>query len=194
LQNTAFTRTLVFARTKHGADKIVKQLIRAGIRAAAIHGNKSQNVRQRTLDAFKSNRPPILVATDVAARGLDVDGISHVINFDLPDVAEMYVHRIGRTARAGASGIATSFCAREERDQLRQIERLTRRTLVVEHNQPVYPREATPVHTPIANGKRAANLKSQRPLTQGAITAPRPGGGRPTNAKRRHFARGRRSA
>jgi ATP-dependent RNA helicase RhlE len=194
LQNTAFTRTLVFARTKHGADKIVKQLIRAGIRAAAIHGNKSQNVRQRTLDAFKSNRPPILVATDVAARGLDVDGISHVINYDLPDVPEMYVHRIGRTARAGASGIATSFCGREERDQLRQIERLTRRTLTVEHNQPEYPREATPVQTPVANGKRAANSKPQRPLNRGEITASRPGRGRPVNAKRRHLARSRRSA
>ena len=140
LQNTAFTRTLVFARTKHGADKIVKHLVRAGIRAAAIHGNKSQNVRQRTLDAFKSNRPPVLVATDIAARGLDVDGISHVINYDLPDVPEMYVHRIGRTGRAGATGIATSFCGRDERDQLRQIERLTRRTIAVEQNQPEYPK------------------------------------------------------
>jgi ATP-dependent RNA helicase RhlE len=194
LQNTACTRTLVFARTKHGADKIVKQLIRAGIRAAAIHGNKSQNVRQRTLAAFKSNQPPILVATDVAARGLDIDGISHVINYDLPDVAEMYVHRIGRTARAGASGIATSFCAREERGQLRQIERLTRRTLTVEYQQPEYPRDATPVHTPIANGTRAAKLKPQRPLKGGEIIAPRPGKGRPVNAKRRHLARGRRSA
>ena len=159
LQNTAFTRTLVFARTKHGADKIVKQLIRAGIRAAAIHGNKSQNVRQRTLDAFKSNRPPILVATDVAARGLDIDDISHVINYDLPDVPEMYVHRIGRTARAGASGIATSFCGREERDQLRQIERLTRRTLTVEQSQPEYPREATAVATRPTNARRPADSK-----------------------------------
>ena len=139
LQNTAFTRTLVFARTKHGADKIVKHLVRAGIRAAAIHGNKSQNVRQRTLDAFKSNRPPVLVATDIAARGLDVDGISHVINYELPEVPEIYVHRIGRTGRAGATGIATSFCGRDERDQLRQIERLTRRTITVEQNQPEYP-------------------------------------------------------
>jgi ATP-dependent RNA helicase RhlE len=194
LQNTAFTRTLVFARTKHGADRIVKQLIRAGIRAVAIHGNKSQTVRQRTLAAFKSNQPPILVATDVAARGLDVDGISHVINYDLPDVAEMYVHRIGRTARAGASGIATSFCAREERGQLRQIERLTRRTITVEYQQPEYPRDATPVHTPIANGTRAAKLKPQRPLRGGENAAPRPGKGRPVNAKRRHLARGRRSA
>ena len=98
LQNTAITRTLVFSRTKHGADKIVKQLAKAGIRAAALHGNKSQSVRQRTLGSFKSNQPPVLVATDIAARGLDVDAISHVINYDLPDVAEVYVHRIGRTA------------------------------------------------------------------------------------------------
>ena len=142
LQNTAFTRTLVFARTKHGADKIVKHLDRAGIRAAAIHGNKSQNVRQRTLDAFKSNRPPVLVATDIAARGLDVDDISHVINYELPEVAEIYVHRIGRTGRAGATGIATSFCGRDERDQLRQIERLTRRTINVEQDHPQYVRTA----------------------------------------------------
>jgi ATP-dependent RNA helicase RhlE len=153
LQNTAFTRTLVFARTKHGADKIVKQLNRAGYRAAAIHGNKSQNVRQRALDAFKSNRTPILVATDVAARGLDVDGISHVVNYDLPDVPEMYVHRIGRTARAGATGIATSFCAHEERGQLRQIERLTRQTLTVKRNQPEYPRDRTTAVPQLANGK-----------------------------------------
>jgi ATP-dependent RNA helicase RhlE len=180
LQNTAFTRTLVFARTKHGADKIVKQLIRAGIKAAAIHGNKSQNARQRTLDAFKSNRPPVLVATDVAARGLDVQGISHVINYDLPDVPEMYVHRIGRTARAGESGTAMSFCGPDERQQLRQIERLTRRTLTVEKNQPEHRDEPTGAHTP-----RQA---------QGEHTTPRPGKGRPVFARRRHTARRRRAA
>jgi ATP-dependent RNA helicase RhlE len=191
LQNTAFTRTLVFARTKHGADKIVKQLIRAGIRAAAIHGNKSQNVRQRTLDAFKSNRPPILVATDVAARGLDIDDISHVINYDLPDVPEMYVHRIGRTARAGASGIATSFCGREERNQLRQIERLTRRTLTVEQSQPEYPREAAAVGTRPANDKRTTESKPPRGAQQGENTATRTGTSRPSNARRRRPARRR---
>ena len=132
LQDTPNSRTLVFARTKHGADKIVKQLQRAGILAAAIHGNKSQNVRQRVLAQFKSPRPPVLVATDVAARGLDVGGISHVINYDLPEVPEIYVHRIGRTGRAGADGCAVSFCGREERPRLRRIERLTRRTIEVE--------------------------------------------------------------
>ncbi|MFV1968334.1 MAG: DEAD/DEAH box helicase [Pirellulaceae bacterium] len=132
LQNTPSSRTLVFARTKHGADKIVKQLQRAGILAAAIHGNKSQNVRQRVLAQFKSPRPPVLVATDIAARGLDVNGISHVINYDLPEVPEIYVHRIGRTGRAGATGRAVSFCGREDRQRLRRIERLTRRTIKVE--------------------------------------------------------------
>jgi ATP-dependent RNA helicase RhlE len=146
LQTTPFTRTIVFARTKHGADKIAKNLVRNGIRAAAIHGNKSQNVRQRTLDAFKSNRPPVLVATDIAARGLDVDGISHVINYELPDVPEVYVHRIGRTGRAGATGAATSFCGCDERGQLRDIERLTRRTLTVEQNHPEYAHVAPESH------------------------------------------------
>ncbi len=132
LRNTPGSRTLIFARTKRGADKIVKQLQRAGFSAAAIHSNKSQNVRQRVLARFKSQRPPVLVATDIAARGLDVDDISHVINYDLPEVPEMYVHRIGRTGRAGAAGRAVSFCGHEERPRLRRIERLTRRAIQVE--------------------------------------------------------------
>jgi len=132
LRTTPGSRTLIFARTKRGADKIVKQLQRAGFSAAAIHSNKSQNVRQRVLARFKSQRPPVLVATDIAARGLDVDDISHVINYDLPEVPEMYVHRIGRTGRAGAAGRAVSFCGHEERPRLRRIERLTRRTIQVE--------------------------------------------------------------
>jgi ATP-dependent RNA helicase RhlE len=156
LMKTDFTRTLVFARTKHGADKIVKQLVKNGIRAAAIHSNKSQSVRQRTLAEFKSNRMPVLVATDIAARGLDVDGISHVINYELPDVAEVYVHRIGRTGRAGATGVAMTFCGREERGQLRDIERLTRRTLTVEEDQPEYPRDE-PGHHGSSNGHGPAN-------------------------------------
>jgi ATP-dependent RNA helicase RhlE len=141
LENNAFTRALVFTRTKHGADKIVKQLSREGIRAAALHSNKSQSVRQRTLAQFKSDNPPVLVATDIAARGLDVDAISHVVNYDLPQVAEVYVHRIGRTGRAGATGIATSFCSRDERDLLRQIERLTRRKLDVMGDVPAFATE-----------------------------------------------------
>jgi len=117
-------RAIVFSRTKHGADKIVKKLEHAGIRAAAIHGNKSQNQRERTLDNFKTGKVTTLIATDIAARGIDVEGISHVINFDLPNVSESYVHRIGRTARAGESGIAIAFCDGEERPLLRDIEKL----------------------------------------------------------------------
>jgi len=118
------TRSIVFTRTKHGADQLVKILVSSGIDAVAIHGNKSQNARTRNLDAFKSERPPILVATDIAARGIDVHGVSHVINYQMPEVPEIYVHRIGRTARAGAAGIAVSFCAPDERDSLQDVERL----------------------------------------------------------------------
>jgi ATP-dependent RNA helicase RhlE len=131
LREQVAQRTLVFTRTKHGADKLVKILVKSGIRAEAIHGNKSQNARQRALAQFKSQHPPVLVATDIAARGLDVDGVSHVVNFDLPMTAEIYVHRIGRTARAGAEGIAVTFCDREERSMLREIERLTRQRLTI---------------------------------------------------------------
>jgi ATP-dependent RNA helicase RhlE len=198
----------VFARTKHGADKIVKHLDRSGIRAAAIHGNKSQSVRQRTLDAFKSNRPPVLVATDIAARGLDVQGISHVINYELPEVAEVYVHRIGRTGRAGATGVATSFCGRHERDQLRQIERLTRQTINVEQNQPEYKREATTRHDqphvsraassgPRPNGRpsRGAAPKPRGPARDYASAATGGGSGQPAakrTQRRRRPAGGRR--
>jgi ATP-dependent RNA helicase RhlE len=122
-------RAVVFTRTKHGADKVAQKLLRAGITAEAIHGNKAQNKRQRSLDAFKSGQARILVATDVAARGLDVDGITHVFNFDLPNEPEAYVHRIGRTGRAGAKGIAMSFCDSDERFFLKQIERLTGKAL-----------------------------------------------------------------
>jgi ATP-dependent RNA helicase RhlE len=119
-------RSLVFSRTKHGADKIVRYLEQSGLAAAAIHGNKSQGQRERALNAFRRGDLPVLVATDIAARGIDVDGVSHVIQYDLPDVPETYVHRIGRTARAGATGIAIALCATDERGNLRDIERLTR--------------------------------------------------------------------
>ncbi|MBN2581391.1 MAG: DEAD/DEAH box helicase [Pirellulales bacterium] len=128
------TRALVFTRTKRGADRVTRQLNREGIRAGAIHGNKSQSARQRILDDFKSNRMKILVATDIASRGIDVEGISHVMNFDLPHEPETYVHRIGRTGRAGARGIAVSLCDIEERKQLKAIERLIRKSLLVEND------------------------------------------------------------
>jgi ATP-dependent RNA helicase RhlE len=122
-------RALVFTRTKHGADKVVRALAKSGIRAEAIHGNKSQNQRERALDAFRNGDVRTLVATDIAARGIDVDGVSHVFNYDLPNVPESYVHRIGRTARAGAAGIAISFCDAEEVAYLRDIERLIRQSI-----------------------------------------------------------------
>ena len=130
-QTTKIERALVFSRTKHGADKIVRQLDAAGIAASAIHGNKSQPQREKALAAFRAGEVPILVATDIAARGIDVSGVSHVINYDLPNVPEQYVHRIGRTARAGADGIAIGFCADDERAYLRDIEKLTRQKLAV---------------------------------------------------------------
>ena len=118
-------RALVFSRTKHGANRIVKHLDRAGIRSAAIHGNKSQNARTRALEGFRSGELRVLVATDIAARGIDIEAIQYVINFDLPNIPETYVHRIGRTGRAGAAGVALSFCEEEERPYLVDIERLT---------------------------------------------------------------------
>ncbi|MBI1211863.1 MAG: DEAD/DEAH box helicase, partial [Alphaproteobacteria bacterium] len=121
--------TLVFTRTKHGADKVVRHLAASGVAAAAIHGNKSQSQRVSTMNAFRSGRTRVLIATDIAARGIDVDGITHVINFDLPHVPESYVHRIGRTARAGADGVAISFCDNEERSLLRDIEKVTRQSI-----------------------------------------------------------------
>jgi len=120
------SRALVFTRTKHGADKVMRHLETAGVTAAAIHGNKSQSQRERSLAAFRAGQVRALVATDIAARGIDVDRVTHVVNFELPDVAEAYVHRIGRTARAGCEGIAISLCDDAERDLLRNIEKLTR--------------------------------------------------------------------
>jgi len=134
LETTPITRALVFSRTKHGADRIVKNLNAAGHAAEAIHGNKSQGQRERALLAFRNGQSKLLVATDIAARGIDVDGVSHVINFDLPNVPESYVHRIGRTARAGAEGAAISFCGRDERPYLRDIERITRQRVPVLDN------------------------------------------------------------
>jgi ATP-dependent RNA helicase RhlE len=192
LKSAASSRTLVFTRTKHGADKVVKQLVRAGIHAAAIHGNKSQNVRQRVLAEFKSSRPPVLVATDIAARGLDIDNISHVINYDVPNVPEVYVHRIGRTARAGAEGIAISLCSREERAYLRSIERLTRQTIAAAQPQfELPPREAGEAQRPHAAAQHARH--ESRPARPAAYAGGKPSGfGQ--RRKSRGWTRGRDSA
>jgi ATP-dependent RNA helicase RhlE len=153
LKREPIDRVLVFTRTKHGADKVVRSLIKAGIAAEAIHGNKSQNQRSRVLAAFRSGQIRTLVATDIAARGIDVDGISHVVNYDLPDVPESYVHRIGRTARAGAEGIAISFCSPDEMPMLRAIERLIRITIPAT-DQRTSPR---PHHHSTAHGANGGN-------------------------------------
>ncbi len=131
LDDPSLARVLVFTRTKHGADRVVRHLEGVGIEATAIHGNKSQPQRERALASFRAGRTRVLVATDIASRGIDVECVSHVINFELPNVPEDYVHRIGRTARAGATGTAISFCSDEERPYLRDIEKLTRRSLRV---------------------------------------------------------------
>ncbi|MGF1626298.1 MAG: DEAD/DEAH box helicase [Alphaproteobacteria bacterium] len=131
LADEAASRVIVFTRTKHGANRVAEHLAQDGTQAEALHGNKSQAARQKSLDRFKTGRARVLVATDIAARGIDVTNVSHVINFDLPDVAESYVHRIGRTARAGASGVAITFCDANEAGMLRQIERHTGCALAV---------------------------------------------------------------
>ena len=132
----AITRALVFTRTKHGADRVARHLRRAGINVQSIHGNKGQAARERALERFKAGRARVLVATDIAARGIDIESVSHVINFDLPDAPESYVHRIGRTARAGASGIAMSLCGLEEIGTLGRIEKLIRKKLTAVNDHP----------------------------------------------------------
>jgi ATP-dependent RNA helicase RhlE len=153
-------RALVFTRTKHGADRVVKLLAGNGIAAAAIHGNKSQPQRERALADFKSGKIKVMIATDIAARGIDVSGVSHVFNFELPNVPEQYVHRIGRTARAGASGVAISFCAEDERPYLRDIEKVTRQKITV-------------LPLPADFQQRANALKVARTNAIGADPAPR---------------------
>jgi ATP-dependent RNA helicase RhlE len=166
-QDGDVARTLVFTRTKHGANRLSEQLDRAGIGSAAIHGNKTQGARERALEAFRRGTTRVLVATDVAARGIDVEGISLVVNFDLPNVAESYVHRIGRTGRAGATGKAISFCDREERTFLADIERLIRKRLPVSGGDP---RPATAAAAP------APSLNGPAPRRQGGSSF-RGGGG-----------------
>jgi len=137
MKDVALNRVIVFTRTKHGANRVAEHLTKPGVVAEAIHGNKSQNARQRALDLFRTGKARVLVATDIAARGIDIDDISHVINFELPNEPESYVHRIGRTARAGGEGVAISFCDASERGYLKDIERVIRMKIpVVAHELP----------------------------------------------------------
>ncbi len=164
LKDPKMSRTLVFTRTKHGANRVTEQLARMQVRAAAIHGNKSQGARQAALESFRSGQTRVLVATDIAARGIDVDGITHVVNYELPNEPESYVHRIGRTARAGARGIALSFCDREERAYLRDIERLTKQPLRVVADHPY---------------RAAGGAQASAPSESSGGDRPRSGGHRP---------------
>jgi len=150
LKDGSIGTALVFTRTKHGADKVAQGLVRAGIRAEAIHGNKSQNARQRALENFKSRHTRILVATDIAARGIDIDDLTHVINYELPNVPETYVHRIGRTGRAGASGTALSFCDQEEGEYLRDIQKLISRPIPVIEDHPHVMHASLSYRAPVA--------------------------------------------
>ncbi len=176
LGDASLTRALVFTRTKSGANRITRQLEEAGVDADVIHGNKSQNARERALESFKKGAIRVLVATDIAARGIDVEGISHVINFDLPNIPESYVHRIGRTGRAGAAGIAMSFCDLEERAYLRDIERTIRRTVPVVENHPYArgsggsaPAPSRPERQPHqANNRRRSEASRPRPAHSAA--------------------------
>ena len=175
LENPAIERAVVFSRTKHGADRIAKHLAAAGIPADAIHGNKSQNQRERAMAAFRNGQSRLLIATDIAARGIDVDGVTHVINFDLPNIAESYVHRIGRTARAGADGEAFSLVADDERADLRAIERLIRRKIDI---LPLP--QGLPELPQVAERERSETPRGGRPQRSRApMQAERAPGGRP---------------
>jgi superfamily II DNA/RNA helicase len=181
LKQETVNRALIFTRTKHGADKVVKSLVRAGIPADAIHGNKSQNHRERVLAAFRTGEIRTLVATDIAARGIDVDGISHVVNFDLPNIPETYVHRIGRTARAGADGTAISLCAGEEMAYLRDIEKLIRVTLPKEDRRTPGHRDVAPAPSQNRGGRssgpRPHGARGNEANANGQQRRRRPGGG-----------------
>jgi len=171
LREVALRRVLVFSRTKHGANRIAEHLAKYQIGAEAIHGNKSQNARERALAGFKAGRTRVLVATDIAARGIDIDDVTHVINFDIPEVPETYVHRIGRTARAGAAGMAMSFCEAEERADLRAIEKLTRQLIPVVEGHPYESR--VPLSAAVPPRAQPARGSHDR----GRGDRPRPGGG-----------------
>jgi len=186
LEDLALNRVIVFTRTKHGANKVAEHLSKHGIESDAIHGNKSQNARQRALDGFKAGKLRVLVATDIAARGIDVDDVSHVVNFELPNEPESYVHRIGRTARAGAGGAAISFCDQSERNYLRDIEKLTRLKIeAVAHDLP-----------PMTEAQKATAEEPRRPQGHRHGKGGRNDGGNPhapkkKNGSRPHWARDR---
>ncbi len=163
LHEEDFNRAIVFTRTKHGANRLCRQLEREGIRAAPIHGNKSQNARRRALDGFKSGEIPVLVATDIASRGIDVEGVTHVFNFDLPNEPESYVHRIGRTGRAGREGVAIAFCDPTEGEYLRDIERLIGMSIPVDNDHDWHCAEAVPPPLKPSRSRRGGGGGRKKP-------------------------------
>jgi ATP-dependent RNA helicase RhlE len=193
LRSEPIERALVFTRTKHGADKVVRHLIKSGLSAEAIHGNKSQNNRERTLAAFRAGKVRTLIATDIAARGIDVEGISHVFNYDLPNIPESYVHRIGRTARAGAAGVAISFCDGEERAFLRDIEKLIRIAIPATDRRtnrqaPHAPDHAAPNAEARPHGRPGQGKRRRGNPRQGHPHAPRPQASRQQAPHHGHIA------
>lgn len=186
-----FERILIFTRTKHGADRVVKKLSRVGIEANAIHGNKSQPQRQRALDEFRRGKARILIATDVAARGIDIPGVSHVINYELPNVPEQYVHRIGRTARAGRDGVAIAFCAEDERAYLKDIRRVTgaelERLPLPENFRAVV--EGVGPTKPAPRGATRVSKKKIRPKPVGGEAADKPKNKPKSKPKNKHSGR-----
>ena len=176
LSDKAFSRVIVFTRTKRGANQVSEVLEKNGISSAAIHGNKSQSARQRALEEFRAGKIRVLVATDIAARGIDIDNITHVINFEIPNIAESYVHRIGRTARAGTDGIAISFSDAEERAFIKDIEKLIAQPIPVDRDHPFHSDEVEHAR-PMSKGKAKAAIE--------AANRPRGGGGRGGGGNRR---------
>ena len=167
LNDKSIKSALIFSRTKHGADKITKDLVKAGIKTEAIHGNKSQNARQKALSNFKSGQIKALIATDIAARGIDIDELSHVINFELPNIPETYVHRIGRTGRAGSSGIAYSFCDEEEMEYLKDIQKLIGKEIPIIEDQPYHMRGASFIMSK-STKKKGGSAKKPNPSSGNA--------------------------
>jgi len=174
LQNKEFKRVIVFTRTKHGANRVAEVLLKNRIPTEAIHGNKSQGARQRALENLKSGEIRVLIATDIAARGIDIDGITHVINYEIPNISESYVHRIGRTARAGAKGVAISFCDSEEKSFIKDIEKLIGRAIPVVIDQPYHSHD-------VANAKLMSKGKAKT-----AIEKSENSGGRKPGKRRPH--------
>ncbi|MEK6628878.1 MAG: DEAD/DEAH box helicase [Bdellovibrionota bacterium] len=173
LINPKFQRVIVFTRTKHGANRVSEVLVKNKISSEAIHGNKSQNARQRALDLFKNNKIQVLIATDIAARGIDIDGVTHVINFEVPNIAESYVHRIGRTARAGSTGIAISFCDIEEKSYIRDIEKLIGQPIAIDREHPFHSVSVEGAHTMSAGKAKAQFERKNNPRRPARSSGPR---------------------